>query len=604
MPEVTTSTIARARADIADLRRGLSELSQWLDAQADAIPHADETRQRVSQLGLFLERLNAGLEQQDRERAQLLGLFQVSRAVNSTLELNAVLNRAMDTIIQVTRAERGFLMLTDEEGRLVFQVARNMDRETISSPTFQVSRSIVEHVAQSAQSILTTDAQRDPRFATHDSIVALNLRSILCTPLIAREYVIGVVYVDNRLHAGMFQPADLDALRAFADQAAIAIENARLFESVRQKVNEISALKTFQDDIFASIASGVIATDWQDRITAFNRAAETKSGHLVRFVREDRITAFNRAAETIFAVPAARSLGQPYRETLAALADSPLPQLLEEAKRAGKRFVGAEFKSQLPERGAVNLSFSISSLCDAAGNPQGITIVVDDLTEKRRLEATRGMFRRYVAPAVVDRLESNPAQLKLGGQRQELTILFADIRGYTHLSEQHPPEELIDILNQYLAAAADAILKQEGTLDKFMGDAVMGIFNAPLPQDDHPLRAVRAALAMRAAIMRLHRGLPSELQLHFGIGIHTGDAVVGNVGTEQQMNYTAIGDAVNLAKRLQEWANGGQIVLSEQTYAQVREQVAVTPILPFHVKGREAMVEAWEVRGLQVKENV
>ncbi|MBM3128074.1 MAG: GAF domain-containing protein [Chloroflexi bacterium] len=581
MPEVTTSTIARARADIADLRRGLSELSQWLDAQADAIPHADETRQRVSQLGLFLERLNAGLEQQDRERAQLLGLFQVSRAVNSTLELNAVLNRAMDTIIQVTRAERGFLMLTDEEGRLVFQVARNMDRETISSPTFQVSRSIVEHVAQSAQSILTTDAQRDPRFATHDSIVALNLRSILCTPLIAREYVIGVVYVDNRLHAGMFQPADLDALRAFADQAAIAIENARLFESVRQKVNEISALKTFQDDIFASIASGVIATDWQDRITAFNRAAET-----------------------IFAVPAARSLGQPYRETLAALADSPLPQLLEEAKRAGKRFVGAEFKSQLPERGAVNLSFSISSLCDAAGNPQGITIVVDDLTEKRRLEATRGMFRRYVAPAVVDRLESNPAQLKLGGQRQELTILFADIRGYTHLSEQHPPEELIDILNQYLAAAADAILKQEGTLDKFMGDAVMGIFNAPLPQDDHPLRAVRAALAMRAAIMRLHRGLPSELQLHFGIGIHTGDAVVGNVGTEQQMNYTAIGDAVNLAKRLQEWANGGQIVLSEQTYAQVREQVAVTPILPFHVKGREAMVEAWEVRGLQVKENV
>jgi len=581
MSQVTISTIARARADIADLRRGLSDLTRWLDEHRDEIPHAAETRQRVADLALFLERLNVGLEQQDRERAQLLGLFQVSRAVNSTLELNAVLNRAMDTIIQVTRAERGFLMLTDEEGRLVFQVARNMDRETISSPTFQVSRSIVEHVAQTGQPILTTDAQRDPRFAAQDSVVALNLRSILCTPLIAREYVIGVVYVDNRLHAGMFQPADLEALRAFADQAAIAIENARLFESVRQKVNEISALKTFQDDIFASIASGVIATDLQDRITAFNRAAET-----------------------IFGVTADHALGQPYRQTLAALAETTLPQLVDEAKRAGKRFVGAELKTVLPSRGIATLSFSVSSLRDASGNAQGATIVVDDLTEKRRLEAVRGMFRRYVAPAVVDRLESNPAQLKLGGQRQEITILFADIRSFTHLSEQLPPEELVEILNQYLAVAAEAILQQEGTLDKFMGDAVMGIFNAPLPQDDHPLRAARAALALRAAVTRLHHRLPDISRLYFGIGIHTGDAVVGNVGTEQQMNYTAIGDAVNLAKRLQESASGGQIVMSEQACARIREQVMVEPLAPFHVKGREAQVAAWELVGLRFKENV
>ncbi len=581
MSQVTISTIARARADIADLRRGLSDLTRWLDEHRDEIPHAAETRQRVVDLALLLERLNAGLEQQDREHAQLLGLFQVSRAVNSTLELNAVLNRAMDIIIQVTRAERGFLMLTDEEGRLVFQVARNMDRETISSPTFQVSRSIVEHVAQTGQPILTTDAQRDPRFAAQDSVVALNLRSILCTPLIAREYVIGVVYVDNRLHAGMFQPADLEALRAFADQAAIAIENARLFESVRQKVNEISALKTFQDDIFASIASGVIATDLQDRITAFNRAAET-----------------------IFGISAERALGQPYLQTLEALADTTLPQLVEEAKSAGKRFVGSEVKVSLPSRGMATLSLSVSSLRDASGNAQGATIVVDDLTEKRRLQAVRGMFRRYVAPAVVDRLESNPAQLKLGGQRQEITILFADIRGFTRLSEQLPPEELVEILNQYLAVAAEAILQQEGTLDKFMGDAVMGIFNAPLPQDDHPLRAARAALALRAAVTRLHHRLPDISRLYFGIGIHTGDAVVGNVGTEQQMNYTAIGDAVNLAKRLQESANGGQIVMSEQTCARIRTSVIVKPLAPFHVKGREAQVEAWELLGLRSEENV
>ena len=567
MSDVSITTIARARADIADLRRGLNDLAQWLEEHRSEIPHASETRARVSQLALFLERLNAGLEQQDKERAQLLGLFQVSRAVNSTLELETVLNRAMDTIVQVTHAERGFLMLTDEAGRLVLQVARNMDRETITSPAFHVSRSIVELVAQTAQPILTTDAQRDPRFAEQDSVISLNLRSILCTPLVARDRVIGVVYVDHRLHAGMFQPADLDALRAFADQAAIAIENARLFENVEQKMKEISALKTFQDNIFASIASGVLATDLQDRITAFNRAAET-----------------------IFVMPAAQSLGQHYRETLAPLAATPLPHLVEDVKRAGTQYVGAEIKSDLPSRGTVHLSFSISSLRDMAGSPQGITIVVDDLTEKRRLQAMREMFRRYVAPAVVDRLEDHPDQLKLGGKRQEITILFADIRGFTSLSEQLPPEKLVDILNGYLALAADAILQEEGTLDKFMGDAVMGIFNAPLPQSDHPLRAARAALAMRAAVMRLHRRLPEGLRLHYGIGIHTGEAVVGNIGTEQQMNYTAIGDAVNLAKRLQEWAGGGQVILSAQTYARIRQQITANPIMPFHVKGREAVV--------------
>jgi PAS domain S-box-containing protein len=581
MSDVTTTTISRARADIADLRRGLKDLVGWLEEHQNEIPHASATRQRVSELALFLERLNTGLEQQDKERAQLLGLFQVSRAVNSTLELDAVLNRAIDTIIQVTHAERGFLMLADERGQLVFQVARNMDRETITSPAFQVSRSIVERVAQTAQPILTTDAQRDPRFAAQDSIVSLNLRSILSTPLIARDRVIGVVYVDNRLHAGMFQSADLDALRAFADQAAIAIENARLFESVQQKVNEISALKTFQDNIFASIASGVLATDLQDRITAFNRAAET-----------------------IFATPADQSLGQHYRQTLAPLAQTALPHLVEEVKQAGTQYVGTEIESDVPPRGTVHLSFSISSLKDSAGSSQGVTIVVDDLTEKRRLQATREMFRRYVAPAVVDRLETHPDQLKLGGKRQELTILFADIRGFTSFSEQLPPEKLVDILNEYLTLAADAILQQEGTLDKFMGDAVMGLFNAPLAQSNHPLRAARAALAMRAAVVRLHQRLPEELRLHYGIGIHTGEAVVGNVGTEQQMNYTAIGDAVNLAKRLQEWAAGGQIILSGQTYARIQQQITANPIIPFHVKGREAVVEAWELAGLRSQNNV
>jgi len=576
MPDLSHSTIERTRHDIAELRRGLGDLLLWLESQQAEFPRAGDIRARIVSLGEYLERLNVSLEAQEKERAQLAGLFQVIRAVNSTLELKQVLNRAMDIIVQVTRAERGFLMLSDENGDLTFQVARNMERSTITSPTFQVSRSIIARVAETGEPIITTDATLDPRFSEQDSVVSLSLRSILCTPLKSHDQVIGVIYVDNRLRAGMFQPADLEAVRAFADQAAIAIENAQLFENVQQKVNEISALKTFQDNIFASIASGVVATDL-----------------------EDRITALNRAAEAIFDVTAEQSLGQPYSQALALLKTTSLPRLMEQIKQIGRRPIALEIQTNLPKRGTVNLNLNISALKDASGNSQGIAIVVDDVTEMRQLEATREMFRRYVAPAVVDRLTSNPELLKLGGQRQEITILFADIRGFTHFSEPLPPEELVDVLNEYLAVAADAILKEEGTLDKFMGDAVMAIFNAPLTQDDHVIRAARAALTMRAAVAKLHERMPKALRLNYGIGIHTGDAVVGNVGTEQQMNYTAIGDAVNLARRLQENAAGGQILLSRQAHQCIRNEAIAKRLLPIQVKGRVAITEIWELTGLK-----
>ncbi len=576
MSDLSNSTLERVRGDIIGLRRGLTDLSASLSYRFRS-PQVGELCERIAQLSLLLERLNTGLEQQEKDQSQLEGLIQVSRAVNSTLDLDEVLNRAMDVIVQVTRAERGFLMLTDPAtGELVFQVARNMDRDVIARPNFQVSRSVIERVAKDRQPIITTDAQRDPRFAAVDSVISLNLHSILCHPLVVKERIIGIVYVDNRMQIGQFKPEDVKPLRAFADQAAIAIDNAQLFKSVRLQMAEISGLKTFQDNIFASVPSGLIATD-----------------------RSDRITAFNRSAETILGIPASTALGQPYRDVLSALLSTPLPYLIDSVNQSGASHMAAEIDVELAARGLVDLSFRVSALRDANGAPLGATIVIDDLTEKRRLQATREMFRRYVAPAVVDRLPSDPDELKLGGQRQAVTILFADIRNFTQLSEQLPPEELVEVLNQYLAVAANAVLKYEGTLDKFMGDAVMAIFNAPLPQPDHTLLAVRAALEMRQAVGALRDRLPKAQHLQYGIGIHTGDAVVGNVGTQQQMNFTAIGDAVNVARRLQESAAGGQIIISQAALKRVRDHVKAARLPSLRVKGRRQIELVWELHGLR-----
>lgn len=222
-----------------------------------------------------------------------------------------------------------------------------------------------------------------------------------------------------------------------------------------------------------------------------------------------------------------------------------------------------------------------------------------ELAKEREKQAIRHLFQRYVSPVVVERLVDGREGLTLGGKRQDVTILFADIRGFTSFSENLFPEAVVEALNQYLALGVKAVLAEEGTLDKFMGDALMALFNAPLPQPDHTLRAVRAALAMQQAIAAYNseQAAPS---LNFGIGLHTGQAVVGNIGTEQQMNYTAIGDAVNLAKRLQEQAQGGQILLSQTVFEQVKEVVVAVDLGPAAVKGREAATHIYSLMSLRV----
>ena len=528
----------------------------------------------LPQLDASLQDLSQGLTAQLREHENLTALYNVSQIVNSTLDLSEVLNLTMDLIIQVTGAERGFLMLIDDEtGDLTFRVARNMDRETIAGSSFEISRSIVNKVAQEGKPILTTNAQADPRFSTQHSVVSYSLRSILCVPLRVKGKITGVIYADNRIKTGLFSEGDRRLLAAIADQAAVAIENARLFESVKRNLEEITNMKNLMDNIFASIASGVITTDIQDKITLFNRAAES-----------------------ILGVPASRSIGRSYREVLPTLEATPVPQLVEDVKRRRRRYIGYEVDVNLPQRGMVNLSMNMSTLRDAQDATLGVAIVVDDLTEKKRFERERAMIKRYLPSQLVDNLPDDLSELKLRGERQQITTLFADIRGFSTYSERSDPEKVVEVINQYFAFASTAVDRHEGIIDKYLGDAVMAHFNTPLrPVADHAWRAVLAAWDFKQAIEEHLRRVPQEDRLTVGIGINTGEPVVGNVGAEDRMEYTAIGDAVNLAKRLQESAKGGQILLSSSTYEMVKDRVEVRALAPIQVKGRQAMEQVYEL---------
>lgn len=543
------------------------------DLEKSKTKPADHLAQGMSDLEKTLTRIARQFEVFENEHANLLALANVGQVINSSLELDEVLRIVMDNIVRLTGAERGFLMLRDTNGQMTSRIARNWSQESINDSELTFSRTIVQRVIQSGEPLITTNAQEDQRFAGQESIMAFNLRSILCVPLKVRNELIGVIYTDNRIRSGIFSDSERELITAFANQAAVAIDNARLFSSLKQTLAEVTELKSLMDNVFASIASGVITANIENQVTLCNRAAEAILGH-----------------------GAADIIGHHLNDVLPTVANEIQPRLVE-LRQTDKPIVDLEINHILPERGSVDWRLNLSPLKDARQKTQGVTIVLDDLTERKKLEAQRRLLERMVSPAVLDQIDPN--SLQIGGKRVDITILFADLRGFTPYSEKQTPEKLVSVLNQHLAAAAEAVLHEEGTVDKFLGDAVMAWFNAPLPQPDHSLRAVRAALAIREAITALHRQLPEHDQLSFGVGIHYGEAILGWIGTEKRLEYTAISDSVNTAKRIQENSARNQILISKEVYERVKQKVEAKPYAPLMVKGKAQPVDVYEVLNLK-----
>jgi PAS domain S-box-containing protein len=616
---------ARAQQDVTSIAFGLAEIAAAMHRHVRELERAVEgqfstnladprtqllsqslavTRQadlRLAQLDASLRRLGASVQSAQsnvdalqRERERLSSLYQIAQELNTSLDLEDVLGRVMAKLIEVVHAERGFLMLWGEAAaRLEFVTARGSDGRRLAEADFGISRSIVQRVWEQQEPILTTDAQEDERLQRFESIAIYGIRSVMCAPLRVRGHGVGVVYVDSRHETRLFDPAHLDLLAAFCNQAAIAIDNARLFADLRRRIREISEIKTYMDNIFASIASGVVTADTAGTVTTFNRAAER-----------------------IFDLPGERAVGQPYDQVLALLGDPLLGELLRRALVGREVALGYETSPALPRRGEVTLRLNVSPLRagEGEGAALGVAMVVDDLTELRRsqrqAEDIQRLFGRYVHPAVVRQLLADPAAVNLGGETRTISVIFADVRGYTQLAERAAPDELVRILNTYLHVLTEAIWQEEGTLTMFIGDAVMAIFNAPLPQPDHALRAVRAAWAMRRALetqpVTQLTARPDErpeerpgAAVQYGIGVHTGLAVVGNIGSRGRLqNYTAIGDAVNTAQRLEAGASSNQILLSAATYAAVAPHVQAHPREPLHVKGKTLPLQVFELDGL------
>jgi adenylate cyclase len=230
----------------------------------------------------------------------------------------------------------------------------------------------------------------------------------------------------------------------------------------------------------------------------------------------------------------------------------------------------------------------------------GIT-VYRYVTEEREKKKIRGAFQYYLTASVINEILRDPSKLKLGGDKKQLSVMFSDIRGFTGISEKLTPEELVRLLNEYLTAMTDVVFKHDGLLDKYIGDAIMAVFGAPLDQPDHALRACRTALEMMSELKRLREKWAAEGRpdVNIGVGVNTGDMVVGNMGSEMRFDYTVMGDSVNLASRLEgtnkEYRTN--IIISEFTYESIQNDLFCRELDAVRVKGKKLPVRIYELLG-------
>jgi adenylate cyclase len=504
------------------------------------------------------------------ELKQLRELANTAAIISSSLDRDEVLNQVMDTVVRITGAERGYIALRNRDsGKMEYPVRRGIDREVNELGDLVVSSSVVNEVMASGVGVLTENASKDNRFQANQSVIGFQLRSILAVPLKVQDEVIGVVYCDNRIVDGLFKPSDLNLLSAFANQAGVAIENARLYEALRQQLAEMTQVRDLLANIFASLPSGVITLSEADAVTDCNPTAAAVLG-------KDQSTI----------------LGQPFKQLVHGF-----PAELAEALREVRQRNVSQRLECTPQVSAQQeriWSISISPLRGEDDRTQGVVLVIDDLTDARQMEKQLGIASNYLKLKLENIRDA--AALDTGGQEREISVLHSDVRGFTTFSEQLAPERLMEIINRYISLSSDAINLYDGVVDKYMGDAVTGLFNTQFnPQSDHALRAVRAAMSMRFDLMALHEVLPEDQRLFYGIGVHSGMAVLGNIGGTDRKEFGALGDAPDLAKLLQENAEKGEVLISAATYELVKDYYECEALPPRKQKDRSDFTVMYRV---------
>ena len=491
-------------------------------------------------------------------------LLRVMRVVASELALGQLLAKIVTTTSEVMDADRATLFLVDPNtGDLWSKVAQGIGSQEIRVP---LGVGIVGHVARTGDTVNIPDCYADKRFNPEvDRRTGYRTRNMLCMPLRNEAgQIVGVMQVLNKKN-GVFTAEDERLLNALGSQTTIALQNSRLFEQVQY-------MRNYNESILTTMATGVIT------LGAFG---------LVQYC--------NPAARAIFG-EALLERNISFKEFFGEELNPVLVQGISKVFGGEDEFTGYQFLYRRPDGEDMNLNAHAMPLHDSENRPLGVVVVADDITQEQKLMST---LCRYVTRELAERLLQDRDKLRLGGTRSRVTVLFSDIRNFTTISEQSSAEETVAMLNDYFSRMAEPIFKHYGMLDKFIGDAIMASFGSLVPRDDDALCAVRAALEMRHVLRRYnrYREFHGQSPIEIGIGITKGEVISGNIGSEQKMDYTVIGDTVNVASRLEGLTKSYdcKILVNELVYTEVKDTIPCIDLGWALVKGKGERIHIFGV---------
>ncbi len=489
-------------------------------------------------------------------------LLEITSVISSELQLKPLLEKLMEAVTMILNCDRATIFLHDEKnGQLWSQVALGMQDQEIRFPA---NRGIAGEVFCSGQVVNIPDAYADSRFNPEvDKKTGYRTRNILCMPLVNKTgKIIGVTQVLNK-KGGAFSRQDERKLRSFSAQATIAIENAKLF-------NEVLNANNYSESILRSLSNGVISVNNMRRIEKANTVA-------LRILGAEESQVIGKYADIFFT-------GENHW-----VVDS-LRRVI--ARNDSDIFYDTELTTMQGRKASINMS--VVPLRDVYDQPMGGLMIIEDLSVEKRL---KGTLARYMTKEIADQLMDSDAQL--GGQMRELSILFSDIRNFTTISERLGPQETVVMLNEYFSTMVDTLFHHGGILDKFIGDAMLAVFGAPFSTGEDADRSVATAVDMMKALKQFNarRMLKNQETVSIGIGIATDNVLVGNIGSMKRMDYTVIGDGVNLASRLEGATKfyHSDILISEKTYEQLKYRYHVREVDLIRVKGKLQPVRVMEI---------
>ena len=497
-----------------------------------------------------------------KNRNRELSFLTLVTEMTAEINIEKLLKRAIEEANKMLDAERVTLFLNDENtNELWSQVAQGLGSMTIRLPN---TAGIAGAVFTSAQTINIKHAYADLRFnPSFDRSTGYFTRSILCVPIINKNgKVIGVTQALNKKN-GFFSAEDESRLKAFTSQISAALENAALFADVEN-------MKNYNEGVLQSITNAVLTVNEKGIITKCNSAGQD-------ILKKSENEIVGQKIEDFFTGP-----------------NQWLMDRLQVVKETNQIDMSMD-ASIMVEEETVSANVTMMPLLSLEQKSMGSIIMIENISSEKRMKST---MSRYMDPSIADQLLSNGADL-LGGQSVPATVLFSDIRGFTTLTEALGAQGTVTLLNEYFEEMVDCITREGGMLDKFIGDAIMAAFGIPAAHDDDEDRAMRAAISMIKDLNIWNKTRLSEgkLPVNIGIGLNTDTVVSGNIGSKKRMDYTIIGDGVNLAARLESACKAyyAKILISEFTQAKLKGTYRLREIDLVVVKGKTQPVSIYEV---------